>query len=220
MSSTVAEIVAAHPHVLLDFDGPVCAVFGITSAATVADHLRNLLGGDVPGVAGTSNDPFDVLIYAATRGPDVLAEVEDEFRRHEVSAVASAPMTRGIRDALSHLTTAGHTITIVSNNSSDAVTAYLSAQYLAAYVDGVSARTEPNPALLKPNSHLLDQAVRRLDTLPEHCVLVGDSIADIEAARAAGAAVIAYANKPGKRDRFASYAPDAVIERLAELGTA
>ncbi|WP_233564897.1 HAD family hydrolase [Micromonospora musae] len=61
-------------------------------------------------------------------------------------------------------------------------------------------------------------AIRELDAEPAECVLVGDSVSDIEAAHAAGVAAIGYANKPGKRERFA--AADVVIDSMAELVTA
>jgi hypothetical protein len=47
--------------------------------------------------------------------------------------------------------------------------------------------------------------------------LVGDSDTDITAARRAGTAVVAYANKPGKHDLLAAHRPDAVIDDLHEL---
>ncbi|MFR9803002.1 HAD family hydrolase [Pseudonocardia sp. RS010] len=48
-------------------------------------------------------------------------------------------------------------------------------------------------------------------------VLVGDSITDIQAGRAAGVEVIAYANKPGKDRALGSFEPDALITSTAEL---
>ena len=52
---------------------------------------------------------------------------------------------------------------------------------------------------------------------PDACVLIGDSTTDILAARAAGTAVIAYANKHHKRDSFAAYRPDAIIDSITDL---
>jgi phosphoglycolate phosphatase-like HAD superfamily hydrolase len=51
-------------------------------------------------------------------------------------------------------------------------------------------------------------------------VLIGDSATDIEAARAARTAVIAYANKPGKQDRFVPLRPDALITAMSDLTAA
>lgn len=214
--SSLAELLARCPHVLLDFDGPVCAVFGGTTDRAIADQLRATLS-DLPADLAASSDPFDVLRHAATLGPDVLAKVAHEFTQLEVHAVATATPTPGATEAMSALRTAGHTITIVSNNSATAVTAYLRNHDLTPLVDGISARTGAAPDLLKPNPHLLLQAIRSLDAKPSQCVLVGDATTDITAAHAAGTAVIAYANKPDKQDRLGSLGPDATIDTMSAL---
>lgn len=68
-------------------------------------------------------------------------------------------MTPGLSEVLDTLRRSGHSITIVSNNSAAAVHAFLDAHGLAARIDHVVARTEPDPALLKPNPHLLTRGV-------------------------------------------------------------
>lgn len=49
--------------------------------------------------------------------------------------------------------------------------------------------------------------------------MVGDSVADIEAAQAAGVGVVAYANRPGKRSRLADHEPDALATEISLLIT-
>ncbi|MEU7816570.1 HAD hydrolase-like protein [Pseudonocardia sp. NPDC049154] len=46
--------------------------------------------------------------------------------------------------------------------------------------------------------------------------LVGDSVTDIQAARAAGTAAIAFADKPGKDRALRSFEPDALITSMDE----
>jgi phosphoglycolate phosphatase-like HAD superfamily hydrolase len=57
-------------------------------------------------------------------------------------------------------------------------------------------------------------AVRALRASAGDCVLVGDSLTDIEGARAAGVSVVGYANQPWKVEAFA--AADAVITSMGE----
>lgn len=76
-----------------------------------------------------------------------------------------------------------------------------------------------DPGLLKPNPHLLLRALAQLSTQAEECVMVGDSVADIEAAQAAGVGVVAYANRPGKRSRLADHEPDALATEISLLIT-
>lgn len=219
----LARALAGAQHVLLDFDGPVCAVFGGTSDRAVADVLRAKLDGQadqLPQDVANSNDPFDVLRYAAALGPERAAEIEASLTDLEVDAVATASPTAGAREAITALRHTGKSLTIVSNNSIAAILAYLSEHALAPLITGVIGRSDPSPALLKPDPHLLQQAVHARRAQPSECVLVGDSITDIQAARAAHTAVIAYANKPGKRARFAMLEPDVIITAMQDLADA
>jgi phosphoglycolate phosphatase-like HAD superfamily hydrolase len=97
------------------------------------------------------------------------------------------------------------------------VCAYLRAHDLTSYITGVSARTTADPTRLKPNTFLLDQAVEHLGAAPGECVMVGDSTTDVEAANSAWVPSIAYANKPGKRERFEALLLDAIIKDMTEL---
>jgi phosphoglycolate phosphatase-like HAD superfamily hydrolase len=47
--------------------------------------------------------------------------------------------------------------------------------------------------------------------------MVGDSTTDVEAANSAWVPSIAYANKPGKRERFEALLLDAIIKDMTEL---
>jgi HAD superfamily hydrolase (TIGR01662 family) len=214
---TPSELLASREHVLLDFDGPVCAVFKNLSDQTVADRLKMLLGSELPGHITETNDPFDVLHYSATIGPDTVQAVELQLRRLEVEAVATAPITHGIAATMRVLVETGHTLTIVSNNSAAAVRAFLTLHDLRRLVRGISARTDSDPTLLKPNPFLLRSAMESLDAEPNQCLMVGDSLSDLEAARAVGMAVVVYANKSGKRGRFKYHKPDAIIDHTTEL---
>lgn len=122
------------------------------------------------------------------------------------------------------LLSGGYTVTIVSNNSAAAVEAFVTAHGLREYYPGRhrahSARSGPPEALLKPHPHLVRKAINERATGPGSCVLIGDSTTDVEAAHRAGTAVIAYANKPGKRQALDLLGPDAITDDLHEIHTA
>ncbi|CAL9542032.1 Phosphoglycolate phosphatase [Streptomyces sp. enrichment culture] len=63
--------------------------------------------------------------------------------------------------------------------------------------------------LMKPNPHPIMRAAERTGVGVADCTLVGDSLADVQATHAAGATVIAYANKPHKALPFAETGADA-----------
>ncbi|MFD5246339.1 HAD family hydrolase [Amycolatopsis sp. NPDC058340] len=209
----VRELLQEKDHVFLDFDGPVCDVFARLPASEVADRLKRLVEPEVIASA----DPFDVLRFAASCGPNAANVVERQLSRFEGEAVAQISPSPGVADVLRDWRAQGFTVTIVSNNSVDAVRSFLGLHDLAELVRGIIARTTSDPARLKPRPALLDAAVKALGTSPGQCVMVGDSAADILAARAAGVASIALAKTPAKRRALAALDPDALVTDLADL---
>lgn len=208
--------------ILLDFDGPVCSIFAEHSASTVAHALRRLLVDQavtLPPEILAERDPLAVLRFTAALGrPAVVRLVDEAMTREEVTAARTAEPTPYGREVIVAAQQTGRRVAVVSNNSADSVHAYLSTRRLTSYVYPVIGRPEAAPERMKPDPFPVLAAVRELGAEPAECVLVGDSVSDIEAAHAAGVAAIGYANKPGKRERFA--AADVVIDSMAELVTA
>lgn len=205
-------------HVLLDFDGPVCTVFGELPAPEVARRLAEAIDAELPAeVVGT--DPLALLSVFAERDHDTLVAAEAQLRDLEVEAVRTAPITPGVVDALKAFRDTGRTVTIVSNNSQAAVLAFLAAHDLTDLVTGVCSRRHPEPELLKPNPFLLRRAIVEHDATNVECVMIGDSTTDVGAARAQGVPVVLLANKPGKADQVTESAgpPDVVVETMSEF---
>jgi phosphoglycolate phosphatase len=220
---TLSGLLARTRHVLLDFDGPICSVFaGITSRA-VASHLSKILTGAAitpPTEVTQTDDPFKVLHYALAHAPKLAATVEAAFRAEEVGAVASAVPTPGAIETIQACHDTGRTVAIVSNNSDDAVHAYLTTHHLTDQIDYISARTPADITRLKPHPHLVIQATHALSAEPTACVLIGDSLTDIHAAHAAGVSAIGYANKASKPARFTDTGAHGVITHMIDLATA
>ncbi|GAB3291795.1 HAD family hydrolase [Parasphingorhabdus pacifica] len=209
-------MVARSRAILLDFDGPVCAVFGGLSNTHVAAELRAMFDGSLPDVVNSSSDPFDVLGYAAQLG-GVAEPIERRLSELEVEAVRTAPPTSGAADALALFARLKLPVVIVSNNSDAAIRAYLNANGLSGQVAHISARTTADPNLLKPNPFLLQQAICQVNEAPADCLMIGDSVSDIEAAHSARTPVVGFANKPGKRARMNKHQPDVIIDDMSEL---
>jgi phosphoglycolate phosphatase len=221
---TLRRILSDTEALLLDFDGPICSVFAGFSAPVVANQLRHVLveGGhtNLPDDVRTADDPFDVLFYAAKLGQDEARYVEASFRAHEVEAVQSAQPTPNSIAVMQAWRATGRPLAIVSNNSATAVETYLDIHDLRANEILVSARTGPDVALLKPNPFLVTEAVERLTVPPNYCTLVGDSVTDVQASRAAHVMTIGYSNKTSKASRLAAAGVDAVITSMELLLTA
>jgi len=218
----LSELLTRIRYLLLDFDGPTCAVFaGRPSRAIVVNLLRILAASDVtaPAHIADTSDPFEVLRYATTVGTPLAHRIEDHLRAAEVDATRTAKPAPHARELIDAWRRHGRLAAIVSNNSSAAVAAYLAAHHL--YVDLVVGRTSPDATLLKPSPHLDLTAMRALgDHEADSYVLVGDSVTDIVAAHHAGIHSIGYSNAPGKHQALSHAGADIVIDDLATLSQA
>jgi HAD superfamily hydrolase (TIGR01662 family) len=191
----------------------------VPDAEVAADLCSALgeLGTSVPDHVAAATDPFDVLRFAASVSPSTADHVDARFRSREVDAVKTAPQTPGLTELLRHIAQDGKTVSIVSNNATEAVRSYLERTGLTPLIGDINAREDSSFENLKPAPFLLERAMSRLGARPTDCVMIGDSVTDIQAAKAAGTKVIAYANKPGKRERFAAHQPDALIDSMTVL---
>lgn len=219
-NAALADVMSRSTCLLFDFDGPICGIFAGLPASSIAADLRELVAGrgaDIPREVATSADPFDVLRYAVTISSDLTQAVADELREMELRAVDVADATPHARQVIEVAHRAGRAIAAVSNNSREAVTRYLATAGLAPMFTRIIGRTDPDPDLLKPNPHLITRAVKELGADRTDCVLIGDSLSDIDGARNAGVLSVGYANKPGKFERFTAAGADAVIRGMGEL---
>jgi HAD superfamily hydrolase (TIGR01509 family) len=106
-------------------------------------------------------------------------------------------------------------VAVVSNNSAVAIEAYLTAYDLAANVTPIIGRAYADPKRMKPDPTPVLDAALALGAVPESCVLVGDSLSNIEAARAAGSARSATPTERGRSTPFA--AADIVIMSTEDI---
>ncbi|MGC4744301.1 HAD family hydrolase [Micromonospora sp. DT201] len=200
--------------------GGNCAECSRIAVATTWGSGTELGQPVAPALIG-ERDPLQVLrvtgrLYSTT----VLAKVDAAFRAAECAAAKTALPTPGVDDVIESALATGRTLTVVSNNSREAVVAYLRSHSLLDSFEAVIGRYEGlNPELLKLDRHLLDLALEGIDAQRATSVLVGDSTTDIQAAQAAGVGSVGYANKPGKSEALTQVGADAVIRQMAELAT-
>jgi phosphoglycolate phosphatase len=205
-------------YLLLDFDGPVCSVFAGFSAPDVACTLREYLRNEAPeGWMTQTDDPHEILRSSAELGSAVAVRAHQELSKLELEAVKSAEATPYAADLINRAKASGTKIAIVSNNAQTAVVTYLTDNGLLGSIDNVSARSAPDPALMKPNPYLVTKAVSALNAERESSALVGDQVSDVIAAHHAGVQAVGYANKSGKADRFKEVSADLIITSMAEL---
>lgn len=213
----LTKLLDTHPNVLLDFDGPVCDIFAGISAQTIAGELIDLIEiHGIPVPERNNRGPHSVLAFAGQISSDLAHEVEQYLEQRELDAAMSATPTPGTTELLNHWSSTGRSIAIVSNNAPAAIERYF-AQIGFDNPFPIVGRDPSDPTLMKPNTHLLVLAIKKLSATPGRAVLIGDSVTDIEAATKAGIASIGYANKPGKKESLLRYSPTAIIESMGEL---
>lgn len=230
MSVDLAELLDDVEHVMLDFDGPVCSVFAGDPAPGVAERIRAFARQhiELPGNLRQTSDPLDFLRLATDDTTAFGRQLGNVVRDAEVTAVHTASATPGALNVFTAAKRTERTLSIVSNNAREAVEAYLRDRDLAKHFETVAARPGPDADLMKPNPYLLAEALlayaarssRDDDSARRASVFVGDSMTDIQAAKAAGVPCIAYANKPGKRHQFEQSDATAVIDDMHELADA
>jgi phosphoglycolate phosphatase len=215
------QLLGSCRYLLIDFDGPIAHVFAGLPAPLVAKRLRGMVEqhGLVDALVD-SDDPMQVLRVAKDLPPTSRDDFERALRAAEVEAVATAEPTPGMDQLLQACDRTGRQVAVVSNNSADAVRTYLGLHGLDRFVPTVAARTSSDPSLLKPSPFLVDRAVEQLHTDPAACVLIGDTVTDIEAAKAAGVRSIGHANKPGKSETLKSAGADAIVTTIDQIALA
>ncbi|MEW2429213.1 Imm21 family immunity protein [Micromonospora sp. NPDC047644] len=215
----LADIAERAEAVLVDFDGPICRLFGSRAAPRVAADLRQLIlsrGVVLPDELRDGDDPLALFRATAAFAPELVGVVGAALASAEVEAAASAETTIGAFDLVRSCLATGRSLAIVSNNSAAAIGAYLGRRDRARYFAAVVGRGE-HPDSLKPDPTPVVRALRALKVAPGAAVLIGDSVTDVEAARAAGVACIGYANKPGKAERLTAAGADAIVTDMTDL---
>lgn len=213
-------ILARAHHLLLDFDGPICTLFAKTPTEPVSDRLREILileNVELPEHIQTTPDWFEILGYAHSVSPGLAARVAAELTEIETAAVATATPTAYVLDAVTACRESGRGVAVISNNSERVVRSYLDTHDLARLIPVVAARTEPDPARLKPSPYLIEQAAEALGTSPADCAVVGDSVTDMQAAHALGALAIGYPSAWADADDLTSAGAQAIVASMADL---
>ena len=214
------------PHaVIFDLDGTL-----IDSVGDIADVLNLCLSQhgiapfDEPTVTTMIGGGARVLIERALtrlgrRSESALLDRlqhDFEHRYHALGAGRSVVFPGG-RELLASLAAQGVGLGICTNKPEPITLKALAGLDLATVFGAVVGETPALPR--KPHPAMLLAAIERLGARPADAVMVGDSAADVGAARAAGVPVVAvsfgYTTTPA-----AELGADAVIDHLSELPAA
>ncbi|MCA5894307.1 HAD hydrolase-like protein [Isoptericola sp. NEAU-Y5] len=205
--------------VLLDFDGPVTPLMPAPLNMQAADAARAVLArhGIEPAELRETSDHLAIIRWAGAHAPDALPDVEAVCIEAEVGAARTSQPTAGARELILALADAGVPVVIVTNNGASAARTYLERFNLAQHLRDIVGRPERRPDLLKPNTHMVKEALRIANVEPSEAVLIGDSVSDVAVSHAAGLQVIGYAKNPRRGSELAAASADALTETITAL---
>jgi phosphoglycolate phosphatase len=195
-------------------------------AASINDVLR-MIGhrplprSIVPRLIGAGLSTFveralELSTGEASLTPAVRAGAEAMFRQlYSHHLFERSTVYPGVRRALSALSAAGMPLCCVTNKESAFALRLLEAADLNRYFQYILCGDLAENR--KPSPNMLLDACRRADLEPEELAYVGDSRADIIAARAAGCRAIAVAYGYESPHALEALHPDELIDNLAEL---
>lgn len=219
MSHNAAQLIQRAHAVLLDFDGPVTTLMPSPANAWTANLARAPLAGlDLPDDVAATTDHLAVLRWTGANAPERLTAVEQACIDAEIEAARVSDPTRGALNFLGACKHVDKPVVIVSNNSASSVIAFLNRYDATSLVRGIVGREPLRPDLLKPHPSLVLAALDLVQVPAEEAVLIGDSVTDIEVARATGVLAIGYAKTPARGLELAEAGADSVVEDMAIQG--
>lgn len=212
---------------LLDFD----ATFADATARMI-DDVVNELGGTADDVAASIGFERATLAFDAGSivlagsldaiaeamasrlerpDPDLAVRIDRSYRRHTAGRAA---LIDGVAGTLDVLTRMGLRLGVVTNDTQETAAAHLAEVGLTGRFGVVIGCDSGHGA--KPGGGGVAAAAQALQTAPRHCLMVGDSWRDCQAARAAGAVAVAVLSGHAGGDELAPLA-DHVIDSVAAL---
>jgi phosphoglycolate phosphatase len=208
-------VIPSFPVYLFDVDGTL-----VDSAVDICGAIQGVLASthqnEVPfellkGYIGRHlSDLFEDLFPNYT-AEQINTFIEQYRRIYPARNHAATKVYPGVKTVLSQLPGRKATATTKGTPTTRLV---LEMFELLPYFDHVQG-TDGFPA--KPNPDVIYKALEALGAESKDCLFVGDSMADMEAARRAGVRSCAVTYGYGQREHLARWAPDYWVDDLAEL---
>jgi phosphoglycolate phosphatase len=172
------------------------------------EKVKEMIGGGVPKLIERA------LTARGASQIDVPSVAADFVRLYRERLTTLTTLYEGARDLLERLCYEGRRLGLCTNKQHELTIEILDELDLAKYFSSVIGEREGSPR--KPDPAPLREVLASLGVAPDNAVMVGDSSADIECARAAGVSAVAvsfgYSHAAPQ-----SLGADAVIDRLADL---
>jgi phosphoglycolate phosphatase len=217
------RLLSAAKCVLFDFDGPLCGLFDQHPAPGVAGRLRarakEHFQAHVTAAWESVDDPQVIWTNAAKTEPrsQVVAELEELLTAEELVAAKTATATEGADRLIRQLSAAGCRLAVTTNNSASAALFYLRRMELTEYFGEHVHGRMPDPQLLKPDPHCLRRALETTGSIAAESLMIGDSVADYQAAQKAGVAFLGYVRSEIEQGALEREGASVIVNSISEL---
>jgi phosphoglycolate phosphatase len=210
--------------ILIDVDGTL--VDSVPDLTYCVDEMMKALGRPVHGEAKVRNwvgNGVERLVQRALIGRlDGEPDEADYGKAYPIFLDLYAENTSkrsrlypGVREGLDYLKAAGYKLGCVTNKAARFTEPLLRDLGVAdAFSIIVSGDTLPQK---KPDPAPLLHAARFFDVGPAQALMVGDSVSDVKAARAAGFQIVCMSYGYNHGEDIRASGPDAVIDALTEI---
>ncbi|MEU0195990.1 helix-turn-helix domain-containing protein [Streptomyces afghaniensis] len=206
--------------ILFSFDGILCRLFA-DNVRSVSSHLVQAASSlQLDADAGGSADPVALLRSVVDSGsPEQVRQLDSLLTTYETAAARRAEPLPGAAQLLGALSRGPWRLAVVTDHATAAVQTFLTHLHPdngGTPQLGVFGRPH-DPRLMKPHPHAIFLATNRLGGDRSRTLLIGESLADALAARAAGVQFIGVAAQQSHARRLKEAGAVNVVETLTTL---
>ena len=207
--------------ILFDFEGTLVDLqWNLQGAVKETLEMLGTIGFPIQRLQGMK---YSTLMLEAIGMAQKMGQSTDRVRekigtiydRFDEDALKRWTLREGSKDLLSVLKTKGMKIGLVSNVGRKALDKVLPKLDLHPFFHVVVSRNDVQ--YMKPSGEGLDLALNRLHVIQDKALYVGDSLDDVQAAKAAGVKVIILMGKESSTAELLSAGPDQLITHFNEL---
>lgn len=213
---TPAQLLDRAETLLLDFDGPLASLMPSPANALAADRVRRALAeADLPVEMIETTDHLALLRWAKLNTPErIVHDVEEACTGVEVEAAEVCDPGWHARALIEFIRSRGLDISaaVVSNNSDLAVRKFLNRLGWLDDFGAIACRTSETIDWMKPKPALLNLALDMLHVDAHGAVMIGDSVGDVVAGKAAGVAILGLAKNAARAEELAQAGADVVAD--------
>ncbi len=210
--------------ILIDVDGTL--VDSVPDLAYCVDEMMKQLDMPVRGVDKVRNwvgNGVDRLVQRALIGeldgdpePALFEKARPIFLELYADNVSTrSVLYKGVREGLDYLKMQGYSLGCVTNKAAQFTIPLL--KDLEVYEDFSIVICGDTLPKKKPDPLPLLYAAKHFNVSPQHALMIGDSISDVKAARAAEFQIVCMSYGYNHGEDIRNYNPDLVIDSMAEL---